>query len=119
MTSFTETGHCLCHAHCCTCRDKEGGRAWREALGKAFELPPGAPDFACPHGLEWGATPERVAAARVPEPAYVAGRRAACDACDVPAEECGVKMQREKKPCWFGGYVRRAGSVCPKGLWLN
>ena len=86
-------------------------------LALSFTLPSGAPDFACPHGLAWGAKPERVAVEKKPEPAYVAPRVAACDACTVAVEECGVKMQREKKPCWFGGYVRRSGSICPKERW--
>ena len=110
MKLFAKTDHCLSRAHCRTCRDREGGQGWRQILALSFTLPSGAPDFECPHGLEWGATPERVAAE--PEPAYVADRRAACDACDVPEEKCSVKMRRKLKPCWYVAYTRRLGAVC-------
>lgn len=36
----------------------EGGRAWRESLGKVFELPAGIVDFECPYGFKWGDKPE-------------------------------------------------------------
>ena len=39
------------------CRDREGGRAWRIGLSIICELPPDAPDFACPWGLQWGYQP--------------------------------------------------------------
>lgn len=45
---------CASGRHCPTCRDREGARPWRTALGQAFELPPGAPDFECPLGRPWG-----------------------------------------------------------------
>ena len=43
---------------CQTCRDKEGGRQWRESLRKAFRLPNDETDFECPHGLPWGCGPQ-------------------------------------------------------------
>lgn len=47
---------CVSERFCSTCRDREGGREWRQQLGRAYELPADAPDFVCPHGREWGAT---------------------------------------------------------------
>lgn len=39
--------------HCETCRDLDGGRAWRQALTAVYSLPGGV-DFLCPHGRPWG-----------------------------------------------------------------
>ena len=58
MTSFVETEHCVLEAHCTLCRAFNAGHSWRASLAKVFELPPGAPDFACPHGKPWGWTAE-------------------------------------------------------------
>lgn len=49
---------CRGQNHCPTCRDIEGGREWRESLGKVFKLPGGIVDFECPEGFNWGDTPE-------------------------------------------------------------
>lgn len=51
---FTESKACRSEQHCRTCRDLDGGRAWRGKLAAAFALPADAPDFACPHGKGWG-----------------------------------------------------------------
>jgi hypothetical protein len=51
---FTRSHHCRSGAHCGTCRDRDGGRAWRASLASLYVLPPAAPDFACPHGRAWG-----------------------------------------------------------------
>jgi hypothetical protein len=48
---------CQPGTHCCTCRNREGGRAWRQSLGAAVTLPADAPDFACPYGKPWGVPP--------------------------------------------------------------
>jgi hypothetical protein len=48
---------CARRLHCETCRDRETGREWRKSLGQYFEVPAGAPDFDCPHGLAWGWRP--------------------------------------------------------------
>jgi hypothetical protein len=45
---------CASRTHCGTCRDREGGRAWRASLAAHYVVPGGAADFACPHGVEWG-----------------------------------------------------------------
>jgi hypothetical protein len=59
MQLFVLTSHCQSRAHCSTCRDKEGGRAWRKSTGQVYTLPE-APagavdpsDFECPYGLPW------------------------------------------------------------------
>ena len=57
-TLFTTTAHCETRVHCRTCRDKEGGRCWRESLATAFELPNGEIDFECPRGKPWGYMPK-------------------------------------------------------------
>lgn len=44
---------CDTQAHCAACRDREGGRAWRQSLRTAFVLP-GGDDFECPSGKPWG-----------------------------------------------------------------
>lgn len=54
MKNFTGSSACQSRAHCGACRDREGGRTWREGLAAAFVLPADAPDFACPHGVAWG-----------------------------------------------------------------
>lgn len=52
---FVESTTCRSRAHCRTCRDLTGGRAWRESLrNAAWTLPDNDPDFACPHGAAWG-----------------------------------------------------------------
>lgn len=48
---FTTTPVCTEKRHCTTCRDKEGGHAWREKLRAVFEIP--ETDFECPHGMRW------------------------------------------------------------------
>ncbi len=51
---FADTA-CTSRAHCRACRDREGGRPWRESLARHFTVP--AVDFDCPHGGEWGQLP--------------------------------------------------------------
>ncbi len=40
--------------HCATCRDREGGRSWREAQSRLRGL---AVDWECPMGHPWGYAP--------------------------------------------------------------
>lgn len=54
MTTFFDSLHCTSKVHCRTCRDKEGGKKWRESLLKVFEDVKKV-DFNCPAGLPWGA----------------------------------------------------------------
>ena len=50
--SFFETIHCRSRAHCSVCRNKEGGRKWRDQIMKIFKDIT-AVDFECPHGIPW------------------------------------------------------------------
>ena len=52
MKDWQETAHCRSGAHCRVCRDREGGRRFRERMVMQFEMPPGWPT--CPHGRPWG-----------------------------------------------------------------
>jgi hypothetical protein len=61
MRLFVDSYACRSRAHCRTCRDLRGGRSWREGLAATYRLPGGAPDWTCPHGVNWGI-------ARPPEP---------------------------------------------------
>lgn len=54
---FTDSGSCQSRVHCATCRDREGGRAWRESLACCYTMPEGSPDFPCPHGGDWEKPP--------------------------------------------------------------
>lgn len=56
MRNFFKTYACRSFAHCSTCRDLEGGRAWRQSIATACSVPNDAPDFVCPRGLPWGFT---------------------------------------------------------------
>jgi hypothetical protein len=51
--AFEDTEHCLGESHCGTCRDREGGREWRQGLMGLFVLPNDAVDFVCPYGKGW------------------------------------------------------------------
>ena len=53
MRAFTESIHCCSRAHCITCRDLEGGRAWRSEMARRFRVPGNAVDFDCPDSLPW------------------------------------------------------------------
>lgn len=57
MQLFVTTVHCTSKLHCKTCRNKDGGRNWRQSLSKNFELPDNNVDFECPYGLQWGTQP--------------------------------------------------------------
>jgi len=52
MDKFTKSDHCRSHAHCRTCRDREGGHRWREQIAAHFETD--GVDWPCPDGLPWG-----------------------------------------------------------------
>lgn len=55
-------------ANCGTCRDRVGGRHWRQSAARFFEMPKGGDDFECPSGKLWGAE-----SASVPADAYGLG----------------------------------------------
>lgn len=100
---------CPLMAHCTTCRDLEGGRAWRQSLATAFELPPGAPDFQCPHDRPWGYVPtaEELAAETKPKP--LAGFESFCTACH------DTKNCPNAKPCCGGQLNINIVVPCPQG----
>jgi len=122
---FCESAHCHVGAHCCVCRDKEGGRRWRRLIAQRFKVD--GVDWLCPHAKPWGYQPlERtrrsvlsyVAAGHGTSRTRARERRAICDACEVSAMECEVRYKRELqaargKTCWFNRFIRRASSCCP------
>jgi len=55
MRDWVETGHCRSGVHCRRCRDREGGRAWRERMARAFAV--SSLDWPCPNGKAWGFRP--------------------------------------------------------------
>ena len=111
---FIVTPYCLAEAFCGTCRNLEGGRAWREGIAKRFKVE--SEDWPCPRGYDWGHKPQpREPKATKPEPAFVVERRAACLACD--EEACFLKRMLTTKPCAFRSRIVRPGMVCPKGRW--
>jgi hypothetical protein len=86
--TLEQSNTCKGRAHCGTCRNREGGRAWRESLGVAFILPAGAPDFPCPYGVPWGAVtcarclgPHATSDCPIPDD-YIPGNEGPC--CDPP-----------------------------------
>jgi len=54
MMEFTKTPHCQTEMHCGTCRNLEGGRAWRQGIAAHFSVP--EVDWPCPKGHKWGWT---------------------------------------------------------------
>ena len=145
MLRFIESPECASRAHCRTCRDLNGGRAWRTSLAKLFELPKCGvpPDFACPFGAVWGG---EAPAAKAPAPAAAeSGARVANDAAQAQTQaeiegrrasrliQCrgcpagqfrGVSGQGNTvvcaacKSCGGGiGDVSLAYGACPMGQW--
>jgi len=65
MQLFILTLHCTSRAHCKVCRNLDGGRIWRQKIGKTYELPQAKEDavdpadFECPYGVTWNSgTPQ-------------------------------------------------------------
>ena len=117
---FIQTPHCLREAHCGTCRDLEGGRAWRQGLAKRFKVE--GVDWPCPRGYDWGHKPQpREPKAVKPEPAFVVERRAACLACDEDEGACPLKrlLKEGRICCAFQARIARPGMVCPKDHWSS
>ena len=52
MISWTSSPYCTSRQFCGPCRDPRD-RIFRRSLVGCFELPHGAPDFTCPHGITW------------------------------------------------------------------
>lgn len=111
---------CASRRACRDCRDRVGGRGFRESISAGYELPSGGVDFDCPHGVPWNATPD-------PLPADFAARRLErCDACDNvrkagPIWSCGLPVLGALSPGACGCVVtikaRLPGARCPSGKW--
>ena len=94
MTKFSDSATCNSHAHCKTCRDRQGGRKWRENLAAAFELPADAPDFECPAGIAWDeTTPSPIVEWKDPAVEEVETVRMICQACS--RQDCTWKHLRQ------------------------
>lgn len=120
MILFAKSNVCKNKKHCQTCRDKEGGRQWRESLRVAFKLPGDETDFECPHGLPWGCGPQTKAQkkhqAQQDENAELAKERFnICKQCD-DSSDGGFKCKHHKT-CCFGKWRAKPESKCPIGKW--
>ncbi|HUX02246.1 MAG TPA: hypothetical protein VMY35_14875 [Phycisphaerae bacterium] len=114
LDKFTKTPHCRREMHCGTCRDLEGGRAWRKQIAERFTVE--GVDWPCPKGHDWEyEPPEERGEAWKSEPAFVAARRIACRVCD--EEACFLKRMLNTKPCAFRARIVRPGMVCPLERW--
>ena len=87
--SFYTTIHCTSKAHCRKCRDKNGGRKWREQVAKMCGGPNDA-DFACPNGYAWGSDHGKAPAK--PKVKYHADGRVTVNGKDCPS--CAEKRKR-------------------------
>lgn len=103
----------------------ESGRAWRKKLAEHYELPNGEIDFACPHGIPWGAgpqvspdaTPEQKAKVEA-EKVLVDIRLAICRECDeygMTSDVCEKQFPDKSKRCGWHRFV--LAGICPLGLW--
>ena len=103
------------NAHCATCRDLTGGRAWRAELGVAVILPADGPDFTCPLGHLWGYVPTVLNGST---PNLAAQRLAVCRQCEEwNGNLCERQFPRGK--C-LGGCIKWLSdprSSCPGGQW--
>ena len=54
MRAWTQSVHCRLEAHCGTCRNLEGGRAWRKQIAERSVVE--GVDWPCPRGKAWGWT---------------------------------------------------------------
>jgi len=91
MTTFFDSLHCTSHAHCRTCRDKEGGRKWRASLGMTFEDIYEI-DFICPFSLVWGDIFKRIILPAKPRVRYKADGSVEIDG--KPCVSCAEKRKQ-------------------------
>lgn len=113
MKPWGTSAACRSRRHCRTCRDRDGGRAWRAALAATFALPPGAPDFDCPHGIPWDG-------AAAPAAEVAAARLAVCRICE--AFNGAVCEERFRCGACLSTWLRWVGdptSMCPRGRWAE
>lgn len=75
--------------HCAICRDRDGGRAWREDVCVMFGAPSGGVEFECPDKKAWGYQHEKsgLSAQRPGDLAKllierVTGETSTCGSCD-------------------------------------
>ncbi len=128
-TALTNTNICRAGVHCRTCRDREGGRALRASWAAAFAVPAGSPDWACPHGREWGyagsgptAAPERPRA-RTPKPvqrlkAFVVERMNVCGECEYHTDGACAEMELAGcQSCKWRARLKQPAATCPLGKW--
>lgn len=59
---------CPVGVNCGECRNKEGGRRWRDDAAKFYQMPEGGTDFPCPYEKPWGFTPPPWVVPPPPEP---------------------------------------------------
>jgi hypothetical protein len=136
-------------AHCRTCRDPAGGRAWRLDLTRAFDVPPGGPDFPCPLGRPWGYAPMALPAAphpvaapppRRPSAGSTAALKSArlalcrggsldgpppawCEELEPDGVRCGLQFPVDvpgaDPPCRCGAWLADPAASCPLGRWAT
>jgi hypothetical protein len=104
MKNFFESRHCRSLAHCTTCRDLQGGRAWRRSVIMADPAIQEI-DFACPLGATWVVVPR-------PDPeaeyeavsAYIQSMSVAEDTAGLKEElrlvEQFLSLHTNQTPCW-------------------
>ena len=95
---------CQTRIHCVTCRDRVGGREWRESLGKVITLPNNLVDFECPHGVEWSVEKK--------EFEFITKRRKIC-------KECSNKMclVKHSSGCETDRILGNLNSSCVLDKW--
>jgi hypothetical protein len=103
------------NAHCATCRDHEGGRAWRNELATAVILPTVEPDFVCPLGHPWGYVPAALTAAA---PDLAAERLIICRQCDEwNGNVCERQFPRGKCLDGYMKWLMDPSNACPDSQW--
>ena len=114
LPEFTKTPHCRREAHCGTCRDLEGGRAWREQTAELFNVM--EVDWPCPRGHEWGyEPPERksittAATMNRVEPHVFTKRLQTCRACTRwDGQKCSIWT---KCASGFRRYLAKPFAIC-------
>ncbi len=117
MKKLKDSMGCQTRVHCVTCRDLEGGREWRESLGKAFKLPKGAPDFECPHSIEWGVDwVEPIGVESKPPTPEQLMARSRCKICN-NCESKPTCPLWQGSGCKAGNVLKKPDACCPKNKW--
>ena len=125
---FFETIHCASRVHCRTCRDREGGQEWRQAILSVFSLAdPMAADkyFDCPAGLPWLTSEtagqfadafKLIPVAKAP-PSLAQWRiEEHCKMCEhFRDRRCLLYRDGRCSPCEFEAYLNQLGAICSVG----